>query len=442
MPKKIIFLALICLVLNSISVINVSAKQESSINILDYGANGHDKNEDTNAIINSISVAVKHGVKFIIIPEGEYIIGKTIDLPSDINLIGKGNAVLKLKDNLKANTILVRLKGGQNNVITGLTFDGNADNLVIEDTPFRSEALINQSNTSKKTSNVRIENCIIKNTYSRGIRLVKAYNVVIRNNSFVNVGFDNVSILGESANVKIENNRFEYGKSVAIKAYGGISKITVSDNYICNFTFAPGNKENNWSIGIEFANNISNIICTNNKVYNVGDMGISFSEVNGGLCENNTVKNIYGGENNGLGIEIVQSTEVTVINNSIINSSIKNAIISRSKNIVYRNNYSELSEDNKGNKNTQHIEISSKQNLITENCIIDGNTFVGGTRGILGGIAKEINICNNKFDDNYIAVDYGYYGGGENIKILDNKFIDNKEIIKTKDMINLVYSNN
>ena len=131
----------------------------------------------------------------------------------------------------------MRLKGGQNNVITGLTFDGNADNLVIEDTPFRSEALINQSNTSKKTSNVRIENCIIKNTYSRGIRLVKAYNVVIRNNSFVNVGFDNVSILGESANVKIENNRFEYGKSVAIKAYGGISKITVSDNYICNFTF-------------------------------------------------------------------------------------------------------------------------------------------------------------------------------------------------------------
>ena len=30
---------------------------------------------------------------------------------------------------------------------------------------------------------------------------------------------------------------------------------------------------------------------------------------------------------------------------------------------------------------------------------------------------------------------------GENIKILDNRFIDNKEIIKTKDMINLVYSN-
>ena len=433
-----IFLALI-IILCIVYFLYIKSK---TIKLSDFCQNIDGKNVYTNAFDNAIQFAVKNNKKNIIIDGGEYIIGKTIDLPSDINLIGKGNVVLKLKDNLKANTILVRLKGGQNNVITGLTFDGNADNLVIEDTPFRSEALINQSNTSKKTSNVRIENCIIKNTYSRGIRLVKAYNVVIRNNSFVNVGFDNVSILGESANVKIENNRFEYGKSVAIKAYGGVSKIAVSDNYINNFTFASGDKENNWSIGIEFTNKISDIVCTNNNVYNVGDMGISISKVNGGLCENNTVTDIYGGENNGLGIEIVQSTEVTVINNSIVNSSIKNAIISRSKNIVYRNNYSELSEDNKGNKNTQHIEISSKQNLITENCIIDGNTFVGGTRGILGGIAKEINICNNKFDDNYIAVDYGYYGGGENIKILDNKFIDNKEIIKTKDMINLVYANN
>ena len=49
------------------------------------------------------------------------------------------------------------------------------------------------------------------------------------------------------------------------------------------------------------------------------------------------------------------------------------------QNIVYRNNYSELSEDNKGNKNTQHIEISSKQNLITENCILT-EYFASGTR--------------------------------------------------------------
>lgn len=437
MLKKKGILLLVILLLSSVGAYATGTKEES-VNILDFGANGYDNIEDTGAINSALKAAVKSNIKSVIIPEGEYIIGKTIDLPSNINLLGKENSVFKLKDNLSANTILLRLKGGENNTISGLIFDGNVDKLVVTNTPFKSEALINQSNTSKKTNNIRIENCLIKNTYSRGIRLVKAYDVVVENNSFINVGFDNLSILGESSIIKINNNHFENGKSVAIKAYGGVNQISVINNTINNFTYAAGDSNNNWSMGIEFVKNASDITCLDNKIKNVGDMGISISGVNRGLCKNNEIANIVNGQNNGLGIEIVQSNDIIAIENSIINSSIKNAIISRSTNVTYNNNYSELKEDEKGNKNTQHIEISSKQNLVTQNCEISGNAFIGGTRGILGGKAKAINITGNRFYNNYTAIDYGYYGDGEDIKITDNDFDKNVNLIKTKNMINLI----
>jgi len=431
-------LLLVVLMLFSISAY-ATVPNEESINILDFGANGYDSIEDTDAINNALKAAVKNNIKTVIVPKGEYIVSKTIDLPSNINLKGEENSVIKLIDNANANTILLRLKGGENNIIFGLTFDGNVENLIKTDTPFRSEALINQSNTSKKTTNVRIENCIIKNTYSRGIRLVKAHDVVIENNSFISVGFDNLSILGESKGIKIANNNFENGKSVAIKSYGGVSQISVTKNTINNFTHAVGDSKNNWSIGIEFTNNISDITCTDNIVKNIGDIGISISKVNKGLCKSNDITNIVNGQNNGLGLEIVQSNNITAIENSITNSSIKNAIIGRSTNVLYKNNYSELKEDVKGNKNIQHIEISSKQNMVTKDCEISNNIFKGGTRGILGGKAMGIDITDNLFYNNFVAIDYGYYGGGENIRIAGNDFEKNKELLRTKNMINLSY---
>lgn len=390
--------------------------------------------DDTLMINNAIAYAVKSGKKNIIMLRGEYIISDTINLPSNINLLGRKNATLKLKDNVKANTILLRLNGGENNIISGLTFDGNVERLSVTDTPFKSEALINQSNTSKKTINIRIENCAIKNTYSRGIRLIKAYDVVVANNAFINVGFDNLSVLGISRGVNIINNNFKSGKSIAIKAYGGVSKINVTNNTIKDFTYAAGDSYNNWSMGIEFANNINDITCNDNIIKNIGDMGISISEVNKGLCQNNEISNIGNGQNNGLGLEIVQSNDITATENSIKNSSAKNAIISRSTNIIYTDNYSELEEDHKGNLNVQHIEISSKQDMVTQNCVIISNTFKGGTRGILGGKAIGLDIINNRFHNNYIAIDYGYYGGGENVRILYNAFLTNFKNIDLQDM--------
>ncbi|VGO18306.1 Ig-like domain-containing protein [Pontiella sulfatireligans] len=68
---------------------------DTVVNIIDYGANGSDTNEDSVALQNAIDdmTALSHGGK-IIVPEGTFILGR-ITMRSNVHLVISTNAVIK-----------------------------------------------------------------------------------------------------------------------------------------------------------------------------------------------------------------------------------------------------------------------------------------------------------------------------------------------------------
>ena len=139
-------------------------------NVTDYGANGHDRKDDTKAIQKAIDAAHKAGGGKVYIPEGTYLVKGTkeasdgaIEIKDHVTLegAGMGDTIIKLKDGWSGKlTGIIRTPSGRSNediTIRDLTIDGNMDKTKGEVDGFFSGVTPGSSKTDKNILIERVE---------------------------------------------------------------------------------------------------------------------------------------------------------------------------------------------------------------------------------------------------------------------------------------------
>lgn len=169
------------------------------------GAKGDGITDDTLAIQSLITTIGLNGGGVLYIPKNYIFITDVLNLKS--NMIVNGGGTLKFKNDTTAFAFLV-LDDLTNVVIEDVIFDGNVANQSawIE---FRHSIQVYGS------TNVKIRNCLFKNTIgdciyiSHNGNLVKSENVSVYENSFIgtSVNRDGVTII-HAKNVKVHHNYF------------------------------------------------------------------------------------------------------------------------------------------------------------------------------------------------------------------------------------------
>lgn len=193
----------------------------SSIYVEEFGANGNDEADDTEAI----QKAVNSNYDIIKLSKGEYLVNKNIEIPSNKRIVGQGNeSIIKLIGN-SGNIDILTSKNTQNVALKNFKLDGNKDGYSDSSawtTCVRFEKCTNL-NFSDLTvtggliegiyiydsSNIRLNNLYTyENGYYRsdasGLHLDTSRNVTLSNLLTVNNGFHGL-ILSCTSNANINN---------------------------------------------------------------------------------------------------------------------------------------------------------------------------------------------------------------------------------------------
>ena len=210
-------------------------KLRDTVSVKDFGAVGDGVTDDAVAIQAALDACVGSGLFF---PAGTYIVGSSLNVPSNITLFGVGEqAVLKLKPQLWVGSsgLLLRVLGDTRVTLCGLGFDGNKGNVgstrspliavfdsqqvSVKDCTFRAVEGI-CLNVSTDCDDFTVAGCSFFNcggdpSNSDGYRKQaiafstngtdRAHNTVIRNCYFYRQGLDCIS-LNDCDNVLVTGN--------------------------------------------------------------------------------------------------------------------------------------------------------------------------------------------------------------------------------------------
>jgi len=444
---------------------------ENNQNVLDYGVKGDGITDDTIAIQKAVNMLQNQTVIF---PSGVYIISSAIVLPSNTNILGMQNVVIKLKDNLIGDIDSMFITIGQKNKnisIKNITIDGNRRNNIRypslknnptgtgETTPL---CLISFYNTS----NILIENCIIKNAMNSGCWIIDCDNITIQNCIFKYYRIQGVAMrnyITGTKNFKIINNYFGYpdddhdktdtsGGIVGIEVIFGASNGIIQGNHVMNNLHENCYPSWGWS-GI-YPNMYPLNKPTITTVPNQGDgAGIELSGVysipdgTAPPVNNIIISNNYLTKNQ-VGIRAEQASQNITISGNITTENIKYGIylysskkIIVNSNIISNNGLSGISiQDASGQIQPSTIQITS--NYLDENlqnaievracngCNISNNTLSNHPTGIHLYDSPYKNIfCTN------ILINLNTYNNIQNT-FLSDKSSTNSTIIN---LVNLTY---
>jgi len=239
-----------------------------------FGATGDGITDDTTAIQAADNALVVNGV--LSFCDGTYIISKiTI---ANIKMIGLNKEFVILKH--KANSVDNMIMASEKIELSDITIDGNKANQIN-----RLSSLYFTSGT-----NLKIKNCIFKNTVREGIKAKDCYYIDIIENSFIDIG-EHGAVLGE--------NSFAFGVASSDRDM----TVNIDKNRFINSAPAGGNDRAPGAIflhGTEGGGNIFSII-TNNyfscfgtsfaaNMYGNIDLYLAAGKA---TIDNNTFENIY-----------------------------------------------------------------------------------------------------------------------------------------------------
>jgi parallel beta-helix repeat protein len=383
----------------------------TTIDVRTFGAKGDGQTDDTQALQRAILEAEKTGNN-LLFSQGTYIISKRLDFEKFENQTVSGsNATIKAAENYKQQTLegLFSFNQAKNVKLSGLTFDGNEQNLPADMTFlhgifFRNSNSVEVSNNTTKntvgngiaiveTDNPNIHNNIVGSYQHGGIEFKRANNIVVTDNTITGVG-------DKGPTNEIGNTRATMSTSgilITGTATGGDSSLEpphsgarVERNLISNS--AGG------GIKIEDQNNVSVV---GNYVKDFGKDGIKIHPINekantdGFIHDAVVVDNVVTGFKNwrgdGSGYVVLQG--------------IKNGRIEG--NTILGNNGARL-----GIEPQWQVEIGIRVNkfpdwsILPENVVIKDNT-VWGTRSTYYFIAKEstFTISGNDVKSRYTDAD-------------------------------------
>lgn len=190
--------------------------------IVNFGSvNTQNSIATTNRLQSQIDAAVAQGFKTIIIPDGEYLIGKPgnaiyqagIVLPSNITLELSSNTVLRMATNDKWNYCVIAITGQSDITIRGGTIVGDRSTHIF--TPRERDGATAHDEghaicLQNGTERVLVENMRIHSVTGDGLLLVtEIKDVTIRNNNIYNNRRQGVSVVG-GQRIAIVNNEIHH----------------------------------------------------------------------------------------------------------------------------------------------------------------------------------------------------------------------------------------
>lgn len=350
------------------------------VNVKEFGATGDGSTDDLQAFIDALSSMSDGGVLYI--PNGVYVISDTLDIPSNIKMLGDINTEI-IADNSFDGT-MIRIRNGSSNVeLNNIIFNGNCQNLL--------GTIANQF----VCDHLKIIKCEFKN-YSEfnPIQVHNSNDVLIDSNYVHDVTYGDCIAVSGCTKANIINNICMNYDDTAIVSASGSHDIIIANNFI--------DREIDYSSGTHQSIAVADsweVIVSNNIINErvQSDFGIRVRK-----------------DSNSGGI----AHDVVISNNIVYNARWS---------VLLEDTYNVIVEGNKLNNGRTGIALTQCENInIINNEIIDSGL---GTN-IYGSSIKYISLSNNIYlnktvtPSRFILVQLS----GDNIEATGNRIEDNKFI--------------
>lgn len=388
-----------------------------------FGANGSDNKDDTEAFQKCIDVAKNRKTSKIVIAPGRYIISKTITLENVKNLIIEGSGATLENPSGNGSNIFY---GHYNRQITirDLIFEGNRSNDFKEEWPQKMNACA----IIGRSSGIRFENCMVRNFHYGvcfGTSTENGYDVWVLNCQFENNNSDidlygkpslhirgNVSHNCTGHSIQIEPPHKREGEHYDYLQQPNIDALSVGN--IISENVIVGCK----GIGIIIFGGCENITVSNNQIINYGTAGIMTHsgsknlQISGNIISNSQYSktNERPWKDHGAGI-ILTRVENAIIGGNIISHPNTGIHVTGSKGAVICNN--KVSDA----KDAGICLYDAEKCQLSQNTIEDYNLNKSwwGNSGIVVYNSKDIAISNTTISDSNNSLYSIFTGNSKNV---------------------------
>jgi hypothetical protein len=360
-------------------------KLSDSISVKDFGAVGDGIADDTAAIQAAATAAIG---KQIFFPSGTYKVTATVTFNSSI--IGENSTINFVYSGARASPVKLT---GNNHVVSGLIINCNNTDVTNAIWLYDATGTIITGNT---ISNARVMISIGSNVI----------DTTITNNQIYGGGY---GILYDELPLPAN-----YGDS-------GSSKLLVSNNQFHGAVAVVGAIDGGDAIELNApVNGFSDFQIINNSFYNAfanapGTAGFCVGVAGGynGVISNNymynsTYESIHIEEGNCTGTDFTYSYNITISNNTIINSGSHAIIASYSQVVITNNNI--YGPEFSGVFLYAYTTRGSLGVLPLKTCVVSGNTISNsGESGIYCVYANFLDVSNNKIVNSGLSTNNTYY---------------------------------
>ena len=383
-----------------------SQRQKNSevLSVKDFGAKGDGVTDDTDAF----QAAADNG--FAIVPKGDYLITKTINITAKTVFFGVGGVV---KPNYTGG--IFDTKNGATLIVDNLLIDGSLY-------PFQWNAPHGMYVfTADNAEYISITNCKLTNVYGAGVR-INSKSVNITGNILINVTGNNWT---EDSNGAYDN----YGDGIHVM--------------VCNTALIAGNVVNN-KLALQSDNYLGRCgIVTEFDAKNVTILGNYVSGYDRGIhCEttyDNVIKN-NNVENCGASLLLTHAWRSVVESNTLIATRkfTVGTFINYGVMCLYVDNYNSVVRDNKiiiadnSGHTSDFKAVWFSGNTEIKDYVFDSNLIIGG---ITANGGSNVLFKNNTFKPCSLKRDINFQGG---FKFISNVFHGNLKLnssVASSDMV-------
>lgn len=354
----------------SLTKVSYSMINGAVVNVLDYGATGNGTTDDAAAVQLALNAG---GTVFF--PAGTYLIGTTLNVLSNTQVLLDQNATAKAKSSLSGP--LFSTSGKTNVKFTGGIFDGNKANAASA-----TDAIYIYNSSNVWVNNTTIQNSKEHNIYVAGPSTSSvSKNIYLQNNSLSGADGPGITFIYTS-NILIEN-------SIIFSNYTGLTSGESSFIAIVGNSFYSNTND-----GCAVGNNCAYITITGNVSQYNGAEGINVDGCNHAVITGNTSLN------NLIGITVWNRSPGTVLaKRNIVSSNTVSTCTQVGILIADGNEYSIIEGNSVDSCGSYGIQLGE-----SNYCVIRDNTVNGNAAG---GIYVAGTI-QSKIENNFCASNTGY----------------------------------
>lgn len=351
----------------SLTKVSYSMINGAVVNVFDYGATGDGTTDDAAAVQLALNVG---GTVFF--PAGTYLIGTTLNVLSNTQVLLDQTATVKAKSSLSGK--LFSVSGKTNVKITGGIFDGNKASAASA-----TDVIYIYNSSSVWVTNTTVQNANGRNIYVEGPSTSSvSKNIYIQNNSLTGAASACITFTYTS-NILIENNMV-FSNATGLTS-GESSYIAIVGNSFYS----------NTNDGCAVGNNCSYITITGNVSQNNGAEGINVDGCNHAVITGNT------SFNNLIGITVWnRSPGTSLAKRNVVSANTVSTCTQVGILVADGNTFTLIEGNSVDNCGSHGVQINECANSVVRDNIINNNAGSGiYTAGSIG-LRIEGNVCTGQ----------------------------------------------